>query len=273
MTLMPPTHRPRPLQRTSLTATLAAAGFVAAGEEADELVKRARGDADLLASLLDRRLAGEPLAWVTGRVTFCGVEIRVDHGVYVPRWQSEELALRAVARLPDRGVAVDLCTGSGAIAAVLAHHRPEAQVVATDNDVRAVKCARANGVAAYHGDLFAPLPTVLQARVDVVVAVVPYVPTAEMAFLPRDTFTHESPAAYDGGPDGMALLRRSLRESLPFLRAGGALLLELGGDQAALLTGDLQEGGFGDITVLVDDEGDPRGVEATRHAHGRVAPT
>jgi len=247
----------------AVSARLAAAGFIAAEEEAELLVARAAGDAALLAALLERRLTGEPLAWITGSASFCGVEVVVNSGVYVPRWQSEELARRAVERLPARGVAVDLCTGSGAIAAVLAALRPDARVVASDVDSRAVECAVANGVEAYCGDLFAPLPSELRGHVDVVVAVVPYVPTPELPLLQRDTFTFESPLAYDGGADGAELLRRVIADAPGFLRRGGALLLELGGGQADLLRDDLARHGFTDVTVLRDDDGDVRGIEAS----------
>jgi release factor glutamine methyltransferase len=76
---------PAPGELESLTATLARAGFVAADEEAAELLARADGDAPLLAALVARRLTGEPLAWITGAQEFCGRSIRVDPGVYVPR--------------------------------------------------------------------------------------------------------------------------------------------------------------------------------------------
>ena len=96
-----------------------------------------------------------------------------------------------------------------------------------------------------------------------VVAVVPYVPTPELPLLQRDTFSFESPLAYDGGADGTDVLRQVLRESTGFLRPGGALLLELGGKQADLLRGDLAGLGFVNVKILVDDEGDARGLEAT----------
>jgi release factor glutamine methyltransferase len=147
-----------PTDRTELAALLSEAGFLAAGEEADELLDRASGDPELLESLVRRRLTGEPLAWITGKTTFCGLEIIVDPGVYVPRWHSEALARRAAERLPAGGAAVDLCTGTGAIARTLAARRPGARVVASDIDERAVACAERNGVEAYHGDLFDPLP-------------------------------------------------------------------------------------------------------------------
>ena len=246
-----------------VAAVLSGAGFIAAEDEAGELLASAAGDVDLLDTLVRRRLEGEPLAWITGRTWFCGLEIRVDPGVYVPRWQSQVLAHRALARLPASGVAIDLCTGSGAIARTLIANRPGARIVASEIDERALACARANGVEAYRGDLFAPLPLTLMGSVDMVVAVAPYVPTGELPLLQRDTFTFESTLSYDGGPDGADVLRRVLAESFPWLRSGGALLLELGGRQADLLADDLARLGYVDIRVVVDEEGDVRGIEAT----------
>jgi len=77
--------------------------------------------------------------------------------------------------------------------------------------------------------------------------------------LQRDTFTFETPLAYDGGPDGCSVLRRAVAESAEWLRPGGALLLELGGRQPETLALD----GFVDVTTILDEEGDPRGLEAT----------
>ena len=251
---------------TTLAAVLSRAGFIAAEEEADELLASAAGDVELLDSLVARRLTGEPLAWITGRISFCGLEIRVDPGVYVPRWQSEPLAHRAAERLPENGTAIDLCAGSGAIARTLMSKRPGARVVASDLDERAVACATANGIEVYAGDLFAPLPRALEGRVDVVVAVVPYVPTADLPLLQRDTFAFESTLAYDGGPDGTTILRRVLTDAPRFLRPCGALLLELGGEQAGTLRDDLARLGYVEVSVLVDEEGDVRGIEATHGA-------
>jgi release factor glutamine methyltransferase len=247
----------------ALSAVLSGAGFVAADEEARELLACAGTDAGLLDALLQRRLTGEPLAWITGSVRFCGVEVRIDPGVYVPRWHTEPLVRRAGERLPARGIALDLCTGSGAIAKALAVNVPGARVVAADIDERAVACAIANGVEAYHGDLFAPLPDGLAGCVDVVIAAVPYVPTPALPLLQRDTFTFESPLHYDGGHDGTGILRRVLAGSPRFLRDGGAVLLELGGDQAAGLAGDLERLGYVGIREFADEEGDLRGIEAT----------
>ena len=141
--------------------------------------------------------------------------------------------------------------------------RPRARVVACDVDERAVACATANGVEAYCGDLFAPLPRTLEGAVDVVVGVVPYVPTPALPLLQRDTFAFEPPLSYDGGGDGTEILRRVLTGSPRFLRRGGALLIELGGEQADALGDDLARLGYADVSVLVDEDGDVRGIEAT----------
>jgi len=246
-----------------LTAELSRAGCVAAEEEAGELAVCAGGDQSLLHALADRRLAGEPLAWITGRADFGDQSILVHAGVYVPRWQSIDLARRAGARLPDRGKAIDLCTGSGAVAVALRAARPAASIVATDSDSRAVACARANGVEASQGDLFAAVPPSFRGETDVVVAVVPYVPSPEFHLLPRDTLRFEDPSHYDGGADGADVLRRVVADAPAFLRPGGAVLLELGGDQSDVLRPALESLGYTSVVTWSDEDGDLRGLEAT----------
>jgi release factor glutamine methyltransferase len=212
--------------------------------------------------MLERRIAGEPLPWITGSIRFCGLDVRVAPGVYVPRWQTEPLARRAASLLPPTGVAVDLCTGAGAIAMVLAAAAPGAGVFATDVDALAVACARTNGVDAYEGVLDEPLPSALEGVVDVLTAVPPYVPSGELRFLPRDVQAHEPMAALDGGENGTEVLAEIVRRGPRWLRPGGALVLELGGDQADLLAPVLADAGFDAAEVLRDAEEDPRGIVA-----------
>ncbi|MGN6171145.1 MAG: N5-glutamine methyltransferase family protein [Solirubrobacteraceae bacterium] len=251
-------------EHPALVKRLEAGGFIAPADEAEALTDVAAGDATRLEELVRRRLTGEPLAWITGSVTFCGTDIRVEPGVYVPRWHTEALALRAAEHCPAGGIAIDLCTGTGAIAATISRLRPAARVVGTDLDERAVACARGNGVEAYSGDLFAAVPPDLEGRVDVLVAVVPYVPERELQYLQRDTLTFETPLAYLGGADGTDVLRRVMAGAPLWLRPGGALLLELGGEQAQLLRCDLIRYRYTAVTDLHDEEGAIRGVEARR---------
>lgn len=240
-----------------VTSRLVAAGCVAADEEADELVAAAPDDPTLEA-WIRRRERGEPLAWITGTTKFCGHAIHVDPGVYVPRIQSEELAHRAVAMLgPDGGRAADLCTGAGAIAVHLAAEAPGATVVGVDIDRLAVACARRNGVRVLRGDLTVPLRS---HAFDIVTAVAPYVPTAALRFLPADVQRYEPPRALDGGEDGLDLLRRIVGGAARLLRAGGWLLVELGGDQDQALGPVLARSGFGGAQPWLDEDGDLRGL-------------
>ncbi len=246
-----------------IVSRLSAAGCVAAQEEAAELIAAA-GDDAVLDALVSRRTTGEPLAWLVGSVHFCGIRVRVRPGVYVPRWQSEPLARRAAGLLPCQGVAVDLCTGAGAIACALQDAAPAAAVVATDADPIAVACARENGVNALLGDLDGPLPPTLLGRVDVMTSVVPYVPTDELSLLPRDVLAFEPRVALDGGAGGLRLLSSAVRLSTRWLRPGGWLLLELGGDQAATVADAMSAAGFERMAVLRDEDGDDRGIEGRR---------
>jgi len=243
---------------------LAAAGCVAPFDEADELIEAAGGDEGPLDRLVARRVAGEPLAWVIGSVRFAGHRIRVHPGVYVPRWQSEPLVRRAIELLPDNGLAADLCTGSGAIAVALARARPAARVLATDIDPDACSCARGNGVEVFAGHLAIPLPAEHRGHFDVVIAVVPYVPTDQLVYLPRDVRDHEPLLALDGGPHGTRVLEQAVWAAAELLRPGGALLLELGGDQAEAMRGVLTAAGFAPARIFEDDDGDVRGFEAKK---------
>ncbi|MBV8950358.1 MAG: peptide chain release factor N(5)-glutamine methyltransferase [Actinobacteria bacterium] len=238
---------------------LIAAGCVAASEEAQELVAVAP-DEDTLEAWIRCREHGEPLAWITGRVQFCGRTVRVDRGVYVPRVQSEALARLAADFLPRHGGrAVDLCTGVGAIAVHLTHEVPTAMVLGIDLDERAASCARRNGVHALVGDLGESLRS---GAFDVVTAVAPYVPTGQLALLPADVARHEPRVALDGGDDGLDLVRRVVATAARLLRPGGRLLIEVGGEQDKALGPALAECGFSTVWSWFDEDGDLRGVSA-----------
>jgi release factor glutamine methyltransferase len=243
-----------------VVARLAAAGCVAAEAEAAELVAAAPAPA-ALAAMIDRRARGEPLPWILGSVSFCGLRLGIRPGVYVPRWHTERLARRAAARLPEGGVAVDVCTGSGAVACWLQHAVPSVTVLATDIDLRAVACARDNGVHAFVGHLDDPLPADLAGSVDVLTAVVPYVPTEALPFLPRDVLANEPRQALDGGEGGLSVLIEMVERSVRWLRPGGWFLAELGGGQAAPVSAAMEIAGFVDVAVLRDEEGDDRLIE------------
>ncbi len=238
---------------------LAAAGCVAAVEEAGELLAHAP-DERTLDAWVCRREHGEPLAWITGRMRFCGREVRVAPGVYVPRVQTEELARRAVTATPRGGRVADLCTGSGAIAAHIRDRVSRAHVVGVDVDVRAARCAHVNGVPVVVADV-EDVPLRGQAF-DIVTAVPPYVPTGATRLLAADVRRHEPRAAVDGGVDGLDVARRVVATAARLLRPGGTLLVEIGGDQDVAVTATLAHAQFGAVETWCDDEGELRGIAA-----------
>ena len=252
----------RRAQKKALALELTRAGFPAGREEVDEMVEAAGGDPAIWRGWVSRRRDGEPLEWLIGFTVFMGHRVRVDRGIYVPRPQTELIARRAIEALPDGGTAADLCTGSGAVAVALRNARPNARVVATDIDADACRCAANNDVEVYQGHLAEPVPAELTGKFDVVVAVVPYVPTDEIIFLPRDVRQYEPRRALDGGVNGTEMLEQAISASTCLLHAGGSLLVELGGSQDEQLAPALQAAGFDLVERLVDDEGDLRGVHA-----------
>ncbi|MEO3762244.1 putative protein N(5)-glutamine methyltransferase [Streptomyces sp. B5E4] len=213
-----------------MVARLRAAGCVFAEDEARLLHAAASTPAELDA-LVARRVAGRPLEQVLGRAEFCGLDIAVESGVFVPRRRSEFLVRHAAeaAAAALRPVVLDLCCGSGAIGAAVAAAVPGVELHAADVDPAAVRCARRNvgpGGTVYEGDLYAPLPGRLRGRVDVLVVNAPYVPTAEVPFLPPEARDHEPLTALDGGADGLDVQRRVIAAAPRWLAPGGLLLVE-----------------------------------------------
>jgi release factor glutamine methyltransferase len=214
---------------------LRSAGCVFAEDEARLLLDSAQTPVEL-ATMVDRRVAGEPLEHVLGWAEFCGRRIVVDAGVFVPRRRTEFLAQQAIALARPPAVVVDLCCGAGAVAAAVRAAVPTAEVYAADLDPAAVACARRNlpGVPVYQGDLYQALPQRLRGRVDIIVANVPYVPTGELGLLPPEARLHEPRLALDGGPDGLDLVRRLAEPAPRWLGPGGHVLVETSEDQATL---------------------------------------
>ncbi|OQO95128.1 methyltransferase [Saccharomonospora piscinae] len=227
--------RARPELDGDLVARLRAAGCVFAEDEA-RLLGQATSDSALRAVLVARRLAGEPLEHVLGWVAFGGRRLMVEPGVFVPRRRTEFLADQARALVRDGAVVVDLCCGSGAVAAAAAD-AARVRLYAADIDPVAVACARRNlagtGAVVAEGDLDAPLPRSLRRRVDVLVANVPYVPSGAVASMPPEAREHEPRGTLDGGADGLDMVRRLVGAAPRWLASGGSVLFEIGADQAA----------------------------------------
>jgi release factor glutamine methyltransferase len=212
---------------------LRAAGCVFAEDEAQLLVNAALTPA-ALEEMLGRRVAGLPLEQILGWAEFFGLRIAVEPGVFVPRRRTEFLVSKAIDLADCAGgspVVIDLCCGSGAVAAALADAVSGLELYAADIDPAAVRYARRNiGMAGtvFDGDLYAALPINLRGRVDVLMANAPYVPTGALGLMPPEARLHEPRAALDGGTDGLDIQRRVVDAAHEWLAPGGHLLVETG---------------------------------------------
>jgi release factor glutamine methyltransferase len=208
-----------------------------------------------LASLLQRRLSGEPLAYLTGQKAFYGLALQVNADVLIPRPDTETLVDWALNLLPDGSASVlDLGTGSGAMALALKATRPSWQVWATDLSAAALSVAQANAkrlnlaIQFGQGSWFAALPA-RASRFDCIVANPPYIAEHDPHLA---ALRHEPQQALTSGPDGLGDLRRIIAEAPAHLTSGGWLLLEHGFDQAEPVRQLLLAHGFDSVQSRCD---------------------
>jgi release factor glutamine methyltransferase len=223
--------------------------------------------ADAFFALAKRRRDGEPVAYLTGRREFHGLDLAVTPAVLIPRPETETLVDAVLARLPvDRPLRiVDLGTGSGAVALAIAHARPLAQVIATDLSSAALAVARGNAtrlrlanVAFAHGDWYDALGDD-RGPFDAIVSNPPYVADGD-PHLGEGDLRHEPPRALAAGADGLDALRAIVAGARARLSAGGTLAVEHGYDQSAAVQDLFAGAGFEAIAAWRDLAGIPRVV-------------
>lgn len=221
---------------------------------------------DKLDKIISRRTSGEPLEYIIGRTVFCGLDFVVSPDCLIPQADTEVVAREAAAHLDGRGKFLDLCTGSGCIGVVLA--KRGARGVAVDIADAALDIARKNAVMNgvsdmidfVLADIFAPLD--VGNGFDVIVSNPPYVRRDEIDSLPREV-RHEPRIALDGGDDGLMFYRRIAMLAGELLAPRGALVLEIGYDEAADVCDILASRGFSP-RVTKDYGGNDRCVTATK---------
>jgi release factor glutamine methyltransferase len=232
-----------------------------------------------LRSLVTRAGEHEPIAYLTGRAHFFNLEFDVTRDVLIPRPDTETLVenvIQAVRRqlVLDAPRVLDLCTGSGCIAAAIAHSLKNAVVIATEISPSAAAVARRNvenlglagRVTVEEGDLFEPLLRIVDPQpFDLIVANPPYIPSAQIESLDRSVRDYEPIRALDGGEDGLALHRRIVAEAPGRLNAGGRIFLEIQFDQGPA-SRELVEGAgdWDDVRVLKDHAGHDRVITARK---------
>ncbi|MGB0062961.1 MAG: peptide chain release factor N(5)-glutamine methyltransferase [Terracidiphilus sp.] len=226
---------------------------------------------------IERRLAGEPIQYITGEAEFYGLSFHLNRDVLIPRPETELLVEKAIAfvgKLRQTNEAsepriVDVGTGSGAIAVALAHALPFAEIAATDISAPAIAVARSNAarngladrIRFLEGDLLAP---VAGEQFDLIVSNPPYVAEGDRAALDIEVRNYEPAQALFAGGDGLAIYRRLIPASFTSLAAGGILLLEIGYGQREAIDALLEICGFKEIEFFSDLQGIPRVAKAPR---------
>ena len=211
-------------------------------------------EAAALAALVERRVTGEPIAYIVGRREFFGLDFRVTDAVLIPRPDTELLVELALERLPAQARVLDMGTGSGAIAVAIAHTRPDAQVTALDVSPAALDIARqnaeANGarVRLVQSDWFA---AIAGERFDLVVSNPPYIAAGD-THLSQGDLRFEPAGALTDHADGLSALRIITAGASAQLEPGGWLLMEHGYDQAQQVRALLTAQGYLDVASWRD---------------------
>ena len=206
-------------------------------------------EAAQLDALVARRLAGEPIAYIVGKREFFGLDFYVTPAVLIPRPDTELLVELALERLPAQGRALDIGTGSGAIAVAIAHSRSDAQVTALDVSAAALEVARGNAVANgarvrfLHSDWFA---AVEGEKFDLIASNPPYIAQGD-AHLSQGDLRFEPAGALTDHADGLSALRTIAAGAQVYLAHHAWLLLEHGYDQALQVRQLLAEQGYTEI--------------------------
>ncbi|MCG3149578.1 MAG: Release factor glutamine methyltransferase [Verrucomicrobiae bacterium] len=221
---------------------------------------------DRLREMVKRRVAGEPLQYVTGEVEFCGLKLVVDKRVLIPRPETELLVEIVAARQP--ATVVDIGTGSGCIALALAKKLPAVQITGIDLCPAALEVAQVNAqrhdlekfVRFLQGDLLSSLPDSFTC--DAIVSNPPYIASGELAKLPREVKDFEPVSALMAGEDGLEVIHRLVMTAKRFLSPNGFVALEIGAGQREAVAAMLVGADFTVAQVAKDLQGHERVIVA-----------
>ena len=232
----------------------------------DEVEKRAE-------AMVRRRLAGEPVAYITGVWEFRGLPMEVSRDVLIPRVDTEVLAETAIKYLKDTGRldarVLDLCSGTGCIGCAIAAELPRVRVVLSDVSPEAMEISRRNvsrngldGRISFLPADVMKLPPLMTGSFDLVVSNPPYIPTVEIMTLDPSVRDYEPIWALDGGEDGLDFYRAILKNWHGVIRQGGELMFEVGEEQAERVKDLMRMAGLREARSVLDTRGVERVVTA-----------
>ena len=223
--------------------------------------------------LVQRRLAGEPVAYIIGEWEFYGLPLDISRDVLIPRLDTELLAERGILKARESGEGarvLDLCAGSGCVGLAIASNAPECRVVLGELSEGALRVCKQN---VRRNELNARVtclsvnalenPSSTLWDFDAIVCNPPYIPTVDIEALDVSVRDYEPRMALDGGKDGLDYYRAIAAKWKPALRLGGTLIFEVGVGQAGAVEDILEENGYEDIKILPDTQNILRVVEGT----------
>jgi len=226
--------------------------------------------------LLQRRISGEPIAYILGEWEFFGLPVNVNHHVLIPRVDTEVLvdAVRDVFRDNLDGIRVlDMCAGTGCVGLAIAANLPFCRVLLADKSQEALKISRSNTmknnltrrVTSIELDAL-EAPPMLLGLFDIIVCNPPYIPTDDLKELDPSVREFEPAMALDGGPDGLRFYRSIVSEWKSVLKDKGLMAFECGVGQADSVQSILEQNGFTDIKTYKDSLNIDRVIIGTYHS-------
>jgi len=229
-----------------------------------------------LNELISQRLSGIPLAHLTERQHFLGLEYIVNKGLYIPRKETELLASVAIDvvnnnyALDQPVTLIDLCTGIGTVALAVAHHCGNVRVFGSDIYTPAIAAALVNTAhfnlaeraTFFNDDLFNPFES-LKGEVDIIVSAPPYISSAKVKNMAEEIAQHEPEEAFDAGPFGLSIFNQLISVAPDYLRVGGILIFECGLGQGEFLAKRIRSNGrYTNIEQLCDEHNNVRVLKA-----------
>lgn len=243
-----------------------------------QAVDLSQAQQEIVKAGVEKRLAGAPLAHITGRQSFMGIELLASKSALIPRKETEilaHLALKSIDEISTRvdvPRVIDVCTGSGNLALAVLTLRPDIQIWGADLSPEAVTLAAENAahlglddnIRFLPGDLLAPFDSDdFHSNVDLIICNPPYILSSNVSAMAPEISQHEPDMAFNGGPFGIKILDRIIKESARYLKPGAWLCLELGAGQGPFVEKRIVKSGlYRDLDLACDSEGVVRALRA-----------
>ncbi len=271
----------------NIESSLKALGFAACGlhKSAEMAVKQplpklTEKQKDIFLDLVNQRLDGTPLAYITGRQNFMGIELLCDKRALIPRKETELLGQKAlqlsleITERKQRVDIIDACCGAGNLGLALASRNSNAYVYATDLSQEAVELTQENisflnlnyQIKTIQGDLLSAFETPeYLGKIDLIVCNPPYISSVNVPKMDAEISAHEPVLAFDGGAMGINLIQRLIREAPKFLTPQGWLIFEIGAGQGSFISRVCEKSQlYQQIEPVFDDLGNIRAISAQK---------